>query len=233
MDVQSQCPVCGFETLTDAQSAIRLNGEEFSLFKDFLHESGKVPILASLPFELRVKYLEERAKLILLEPLEELIYLINRNVTKKYHLLNILTLICCCIEALGHYLLPKKIRKENKKVHASPRDYFKKFVKVFMNEDFQKKCGKTERKYSDFIYNVFRSGLAHGFCVERGGITKATGIYFNYDMGKDTLILDIDCLIEDFREVFSEFFKTLYSGGSAGTYGVTFENRFKQLILTR
>lgn len=232
MNLSGKCPTCGFEPLPSITSTIILDGSEFSLFKDYLHQSGKVGNLATLPFNERVKYLEARAKLIVLEPLEELLHLENSQLTRKYHLLNIVTLVCCGIEALGHYLLPERRRRGKKRTTTKPREYFKEFVKVFMNSEFQRNSAKADETYSDYVYDYFRNGLAHGFCIQRGGIERKQKRYFDYDSGRNRLIMDVDFLIDDFKQAFVKFFQTLQSEGENGSYGKTFEKRFKKILLT-
>jgi hypothetical protein len=52
-------------------SEILLNGIKFNLFKDYVDKKA----LKALPFSDKVKYLEARARLVFLDPLEEMIYL--------------------------------------------------------------------------------------------------------------------------------------------------------------
>jgi hypothetical protein len=230
MKATSRCPACGFKKLSSDPSTVTLNGKKFSLFKDYLHRSGKASSLEKLPYDQKVKYLEKRAKLILLNPLEELAHLEKSSMTNKYHLLNIVTLVCCGIEALGHYLLPDQKIQGNKKKRTENREYFKIFVSQFMSGKLQRVCKHTQKTYSHYIWKYFRNGLAHGFCVERGGIERKRP-FFTYYQKKDRLIVDVDLLFEDFKQAFGKFFEKLESEGSNGTYGKTFEDRFKKLIL--
>ena len=187
-----------------------------SLFKGYVDKS----LLKALNFGDKIIFLKARAILIFLDPLEEILYLERENALAKFHLLNVMTIVCCAIEGFGHYLTG-----EVGMGTATPA--FKKFVKTFMNADFQKVYdGET---YSDILWKYFRNGLAHGFVIEKGGIERKLPGYFNVDP-QIGLEIDIDYFVSDFKKAFEAFFGKLQTEGDNSKLGNNFKKVFQKRL---
>lgn len=216
MNSQTKCPKCDLKRLPAPINKINFGGQEMSLFKGYVDKS----LLKALNFGDKIIFLKARAILIFLDPLEEILYLERENALAKFHLLNVMTIVCCAIEGFGHYLTG-----EVGMGTATPA--FKKFVKTFMNADFQKVYdGET---YSDILWKYFRNGLAHGFVIERGGIERYMHEYFNINP-KIGLEIDIDKFVLDFKKAFGEFFEKLLSEGENSELGNNFKKVFHKIL---
>jgi hypothetical protein len=216
MNSQTKCPKCGLNRLPAPINTLNFGGQEMSLFKGYVDKS----LLKALSFDDKITYLRARAILIFLDPLEEILYLEKENALAKFHLLNLMTIICCAIEGLGHYLTGKV-------GFRTARPAFEKFVKEFMNPDFQKvHNGKT---YSRILWEYFRNGLAHGFVIEKGGIERKLSGYFNVDP-KIGLEIDVDLFVSDFKKGFEDFFKKLQSEGDNSGLGNNFKKIFQKRL---
>jgi hypothetical protein len=84
-------------------------------------------------------------------------------------------------------------------------------------------------EYSEIFWKYFRNGLAHGLCIERGGIERNFGCYFRIDP-KIGLQVDIDYLIEDFRRAFEKFICRLKQEGDSGKFAPHFLQRFEDVF---
>ena len=186
---------------------ITLNGKEFSLFKDYSlkHRDD----LRALPTDDKLKYLEERARLVFLDALDEWLSLLNSKWLLSFHELNIITLVCCAIEGLGHYLTGDD----------NAGEAFKRFIKEFM-PDFS--------PVQNELWNDYRNGLAHGFCIKHGGIEKNLHKPFKCDSEKG-VELDFDIFVSDFKEAFSNFFKKLEA--EKEHFEKSFTARFEEVLL--
>ncbi len=100
---------------------ITLNGKEFSLFKDYsLKQRGD---LRALPTDDKLKYLEERARLVFLDALDEWLSFLNSESLSSFHELNMVTLACCAIEGLVDRVMsqnPPQTEKASKIVSLRP-----------------------------------------------------------------------------------------------------------------
>lgn len=216
MNSQTKCPKCDLKRLPAPINTVNLGGQEMSLFKGYVDKS----LLEALSFNDKITYLKARAILIFLDPLEEILYLEKENALAKFHLLNVMTIICCAIEGLGHYLTGKV-------GIGTAKTAFEKFVKDFMNPDFQKvHDGKT---YSLILWEYFRNGLAHGFVIEKGGIERKLSGYFNVNP-QIGLEIDIDYFVSDFKKAFEDFFKKLQSEGDNSKLGKHFKKVFQKRL---
>jgi hypothetical protein len=213
MNINSSCPTCGFNRLPATSDKIVLNGIEFSLFKDYVDKGA----LAGLSFDDKLRYLKARAMLVFLEPIDEIFGLEKSGHLAKYHLLDLVTIICCAIEGLGHYL----------KGTDESGPSFKLFIEEFMKTLLTIQSGKP---ISDYLWEDYRNGLAHGFCIKNGGIERGGSWYFKPDP-KIGLQINIDSLILDFKQSFEKFFDRLQVEGENGTFGEAFKKRFKEIFL--
>jgi len=176
------------------KTPIRIDGREWTLFKDY-----DKPYYPTLSLQGKIEYLEKRVQLILIDPLEEIKRKSLAKETDEYYWLCIVTLVCCAIEATGAYLVGRD-RKSAKKKRANFRA-FESFINEYMS---------VYKPYVDDLWSYFRNGLAHGFCIEKGGIelnlTKPAkrdakvGVQINADEFFDNLKRGFSNYIEDLRK---------------------------------
>ena len=141
----------------------------------------------------KISWIEGRVKQVLIDPLEELRKVWQKNEEIQCLNLGVMTLLCCGIEALSNFYLQKG--ESGKK--------FKKFVENYMNAEFRRK-DPSGKKYSSFLWDDFRCGLAHGFSIEKGGILEGTNRYVRFD-DKKGLGIDLWFFFEDFKHAFTTF----------------------------
>lgn len=175
-------------------------------------------VLKTLNFNDKLTYLKERAKLIFLDSLREILYLEGNGGLAKYHLLNMTSVICLAIEGLGHFLTGTDQSWES----------FKLFVSNFMHQEFQR-FFYDGRTYSRMLWDDFRNGLAHGFYIKKGGIERNKPWYFRID-DKIGLQINFDELFLDFENAFEKFFRRLQSDGENSQFGDSFKKRFEALL---
>jgi hypothetical protein len=188
-------------------SRITLNGKEFSLFKDYsLKHRGD---LMALQMDDKLKYLEERARLVFLDALDEWLGILNSKDLSSFHELNIITLVCCAIEGLGHFLTGDD----------NSGKAFRQFIKEFM---------PAFSPIQNELWNDFRNGLAHGFYIKHGGIEKGLRKPFKSDGGKG-IELDFDIFVSDFKTAFDNFFKKLET--EKEKFEENFAARFKEVLI--
>jgi hypothetical protein len=136
------------------KTPVQIDGKAWKLFKDY-----DKPHYSYLSPTGKIEYLEKRVQLILIDPLEEIKQKVLANSTTEYYWLCIITLVCCGIEATGGYLIGRDQRIAFKK-GTSPKA-FKEFVRRYMPD---------YNAYVHDLWKFFRNGLAHGFCIQKGGI---------------------------------------------------------------
>ncbi len=126
----------------------------------------------------KVDYLEKRIERLLLVPArnareaatggKDLRPTIDSN-------LCLMTVLCCGIEALGHYLagrVPKPERCPTCEHHLDPEKGaadFAAFVERYM---------PSYAPIAKLLYGDYRSALAHGFAIRSGGLTEGLSVPF-------------------------------------------------------
>ncbi|MBI2028236.1 MAG: hypothetical protein HYT07_01370 [Candidatus Levybacteria bacterium] len=105
-----------------------------------------------------IEWMHNRIKKVFIKPTKK--FIDSKNNTELAF--GITTLICCVIEALGHFRTGRRSDKHSEKD-------FKLFIKEYM---------PNASRISKPLYKYFRSGLAHAFVIERGGIEgEIKGLY--------------------------------------------------------
>lgn len=109
----------------------------------------------------KIEWLHKRITKIFIAPIDRFIKSDNHDLA-----IGVMTLICCAIEALGHF---KNGRTDKNKFKGSDKEDFRKFISEYIPE-----AGIISSK----LYKYFRSGLAHAFVIEKGGIEgEIEGLY--------------------------------------------------------
>lgn len=185
-----------------------INERKYTLFIDYDRTGLK------LHEEDWIEWFKQRVFFVLIDPLEEMINgdskinLDNENLSVS---LAIATLICCGIEALGGFYKGK-----------SSSDNFKEFVKEYMNQGY-----KVDKHRLEAIHNYFRCGLAHGFCIKKGGLTWGSKYFVNDEtLG---LLISIDELFKDFKQAFILYIEQLKM--NKGHLVQTFKERFRNAFI--
>lgn len=186
---------------------ITLNGKEFNLLKDYSLKQRDD--LMALPTNDKLRYLEERARLVFLDALDEWLNLLNSKSLSSFHELNIVTIVCCAIEGLGHYLTGDD----------NAGNAFRRFI-----EEFMPSFSPVQQE----LWDDFRNGLAHGFCIKKGGIEKSVGKPFEFVDGKGIKV-DFDIFVSDFKGAFGNFFKKLEL--EKEKFEENFTARFKEVLI--
>lgn len=109
----------------------------------------------------KIDWLHKRVAKIFVTPVQRFISSDNHDLA-----IGVMTLICCAIEALGHF---KNGRIDKNKFKGSDKEDFQEFI-----------CKYTPKAstISDELYEHFRCGLAHAFVIEKGGIEgEIEGLY--------------------------------------------------------
>lgn len=198
-----------------------IKGIDFSLFWDI--DRGD---LSKLPFDGRVRWLHERVKMTLLEPLR----ILEEAQERTYPWLVITELVCSGIEALGGFHADG--------LHGS-RMFFCGFVHDFMSRDFAKSAPEkngTHSTYCEHLWGNFRNALSHGFALEWGGLwhSNESGLpgYLRPNKIGEGLAICPRSLLADFRQAVDAHFARLLADGEASRIGASFQRRF-QAILTQ
>jgi hypothetical protein len=141
--------IADYERSMVLKTPIKIDGRDWTLFKDY-----DKPKYIYLSLQGKIQYLEKRVQLILIDPLEEIKQRSLAKNTDEYYWLCLVILACCGIEATGAYLIGKDNQGRNKEAFTT-------FIKKYM---------KAHARYRDDLWKYFRNALAHGFCIEKGGI---------------------------------------------------------------
>jgi hypothetical protein len=175
------------------KTPVEIDGKTWSLFKDY-----DKPHYHYLSSNGKVEYLEKRAQLTLLGPLEEIKLNVLGKKTDEYYWLCVVTLVCCGIEATGGYLIGRDGKVAGRK--GTSRNAFEKFIHRYM---------PSYRPYAHALWKFFRNGLAHGSCIPKGGVelklqqpiqrTAGIGIQINGDEFVDNFSAGFLMFIQDLK----------------------------------
>jgi hypothetical protein len=170
------------------KTPITIDGINWTLFKDY-----DKPNYIYLSLQGKIEYLEKRVQLILIDPLEEIKQRSLAKSTSEYYWLCLVTLVCCGIEATGAYLVGrdrKGIKKKGENFKA-----FKMFINQYM---------PIYKPYVNDLWKYFRNGLAHGFCIVKGGIELGLSNPAQRDVNIGIQI-NADEFFDNFKKGFSNY----------------------------
>lgn len=151
---------------------------------------------------------------ILINPVEEVFKIKNAFDNENFTIfLGVVTIICCGIEALGGFY-----KGEAKGEH------FKDFVIDYMHPAYKKDRNKLVA-----LRDNFRNGLAHGFCIKRGGFSWGKKYFTEHKaLG---LLISIDELFEDFKKAFLKYINDLENENKNSEMVKNFKKRFKGVFI--
>lgn len=162
----------------------------------------------------KILWLKGRINQVLIEPVEMMKRHWAEDTAIRCLNLGVMTLLCSGIEALSNFYTD--VGDGGKR--------FRRFVERYMNTEF-KSVDPYGKKYSSYLWDYFRCGLAHGFTIERGGILEYTDKYFRYDQTRG-LGIDLWMFFEDFKRAFHQYIEDVKKTPKNSPLRTHFRNRF-------
>jgi hypothetical protein len=158
--------------------------------------------LARLTDDQKIAYLPRRLNIAVLPPLDDLFASISAHPAHS-PLLLYANCVCCAVEAFGKFLTG------NFQPFGQAGPNFRAFVKGYMHPGYQRKL--AGRLYMNILWEDFRNGIAHGFCVKRGGLEGDGATYFKTRQiaGQKALIISPTCLHNDFNQAVARYIHDL------------------------
>lgn len=205
---------------------IEIEGTEFSGFpgRDF-------PKLSGLTFEGRVAWVEYRFQAFFLDAFDRLVALENES----YVWLCVVNLLTSAVEALAHFEFSDR----------SGQVRFADFVRRYFDPAFSvpmtlgeppNAAGRPARTSADQFYKYFRSGLAHSFCIEWGGLQhrEEAGTPYLFETpqghrGEHALAIAPRELVKDFRQAATRYFVAIRTRQSHEPEYIQFNARFEDV----
>jgi hypothetical protein len=206
--------------------SITIDGTEFSGFpgRDF-------PKLATLTFQGRIDWVEYRFKTFFLDTFDQVVLLEQET----YIWLCVVNLLTSAVEALAHF--------ESNDQSGQVR--FALFVVRYFDPIFSNPMhldepptarGRPALTSAEQFYKYFRSGLAHSFCIEWGGLLHredgAPNYLFETRQGHDgqqALGIAPRELVNDFRQAAERFFAALRVRQPHEPEYIQFNRRFEEV----
>jgi len=211
---------------------IEIAGQQFTGFPglDSVH-------LRNLNYRDRIRWFKYRFGRVFLTPFAEFRKLERPDC---YIWLCVVNLVCSAIEALSRFQFEG----------SSDRDCFVQFVEKYFAPAFQQpklslydprpEKGREASTSAEHLYKYFRSGLAHSFCIEWGGILHREDGALNYIFAADTspgaeksLGVVPRELVDDFLSAINLFFRALEAASPSSPLQVQFTKRFDEVFLTK
>jgi len=203
---------------------INIEGVEFSGFpgRDF-------PKLTGLSFQGRVDWVEYRFQAFFLDTFDRVVSLENVS----YIWLCVVNLLTSAVEALAHFEFNDR-SGQIRFAHFIER-YFDPAFRVPMRLGEPPNAeGRRALTSAEQFYKYFRSGLAHSFCIEWGGLQHreegATAYLFETPQGhhgERALAIAPRELVEDFREAAKRYFVALRARHPHEPEYIQFNDRFE------
>jgi hypothetical protein len=206
--------------------SITIDGTEFSGFpgRDFLK-------LAALTFQGRINWVEYRFKVFFLDTFDRVVMLEHET----YIWLCVVNLLTSAVEALAHF--------ESNDHSGQVR--FALFVARYFDPVFRSPMqldepptarGRPAPTSAEQFYKYFRSGLAHSFCIEWGGLLHREDGAPNYlfetpqgHHGQLALGIAPRELVNDFRQATERFFAALRARQPHEPEYIQFNRRFEEV----
>lgn len=202
---------------------------------DDIHFSGfpgrDFPDLARLTFRGRVDWVEYRFQAFFLETFDRIVALEHET----YVWLCVVNLLTSAVDALAHFEFD----------NDSGPERFARFVERYFDPIFTRPMrlseppnahGRPARTSAEHFYKYFRSGLAHSFCIEWGGLLHredgAPEYLFETPQGHNgqrALGIVPRELVRDFRQAVGRYFAALRARTFNEPEFVQFNRRFEHV----
>lgn len=191
--------------------------------------------LRGLSYAGRVQWLKYRFELVFLTPFRELVRLEDAD---RYVWLCVVSLLCSAIEALASFEFQPGQRRP---FVAFVEKYFSAaFTQSTLRLHDPRPTGWTARTPAEHLYKYFRSGLAHSFCIEWGGILHredgAPDYLFEAKTGhglRRSLGVIPRELVADFETAVERFFQVLATPRRTHIAIQAFTRRFEVVFLAK
>jgi hypothetical protein len=203
---------------------VEIEGMEFTGFAGF-----DIARLPNLTYSGRVAWLRARFDLVFLAPFNNFVGLDN----ECYVWLCVVNLLTTAVEALADF-----------EFDGTGRERFSKFIEKYFSPDFRKGVLKLDDPIkhiavtpAEHLYQFFRCGLAHSFCIEWGGLLHredgATDYLFEREPmpGQKSLGIVPRELVKDFLSAVDKFFKESASWSPGSAEAMKFDSHFREIFL--
>ncbi len=180
--------------------------------------------LGRLTDEQKIAYLPRRLNIALLPPLDDLFASISAHPNYS-PLLCYANCVCCAIEAFGKFLTG------NFQPFGQAGPNFRAFVTEYMDARYQRKV--AGRLYMNVLWEDFRNGIAHGFCVKLGGFEGDGTVYFKTRQiaGKKALIISPICLHNDFKQAVAHYLQDLQNAAPTDPIRIRYLQTFNAVFI--
>jgi hypothetical protein len=193
---------------------MKIDGHEFRLLRDY--DRGQYKYLS---FKGKAEYLENRVKLILIDPCRTAM---KAAAVQDAGLGFILTTgICAMVSAAGTFLMGGRAPK------GKDKKSFVDFVHAYMDPDLQDVISSYGMTWADWLYDDVRCGLAHGFVIHVGGIEINAKYLEIKPCGPEICCQQ---LLEDFAQGWGRYLVDVRRDGKGIGLGTLFERRFDEIF---
>jgi hypothetical protein len=187
-----------------------IDGHEYTLLRD--RDQGNYKHLS---FEGKVTYLDLRVNGILVSPCQtEMKRAIGTNTG-----LILVTAICAGISAASTFMGGKQPRKR-----GEARQFFLYFVEVYMPNLAVSVPGGSET-WAEWLWRDVRSGLAHSFTIETGGMKLESAPYIR--MANHGPEIHAPTLLREVADGWRQYLNDVRKDGQSGPLGKNFADRFE------
>jgi len=188
--------------------SVKIEGHEFSLLRD--RDQGSY---GRLSFQGKVTYLDRRVDGILISPCQNEM---KRAIEMDTGLI-LVTAICAGISAAGTFLHGCRGRGKD-------QAFFVGFVRGYMKPLLTNSGPEGWANWAEWLYKDIRSGLAHSFTIEKGGMKLEPVPYVRIaNHGPE---IHAPTLLNDFADGWKRYLNDVRNGGQTGPLGKKFNDRF-------
>lgn len=208
--------------------AIEIGGRQFQgmpgLDKDILH---------TLDHQGRVAWLKYRFDTFFMDPFRKLLMLDGST----YVWLCAVNLLCTAVEALSSFELDLGPGNGMREFAEFVERHFPAFKTSLIELDEAGHQRTPAKRPSEHLYRYFRSGLAHGFCIEWGGLLHREDGAPDYlstrtPLGNlKSLVIAPRDLVSEFERAVEEFFIAASGWPNGSTEHVNFNRRFESVFM--
>jgi hypothetical protein len=193
---------------------VMVDGWEFKLLRD--EDPGN---FHRLSFDGKVTYLEQRVDGILISPCR----VAMDDAIATDIVLILVTAICAGISAAAAFL------KGNRAGRGEDEPFFIDFVRQYMDPVLTTAGPFGRSSWAQWLYKDVRSGLAHSFTIESGGMRlQDIGCYVKN--GANRPEIHTPTLLDDFASGWLRYLGDVRSGGETSDAGQRFQQRFDHVF---
>ena len=190
--------------------------------------------LGALDYAGRVTWLKHRFECFFLAPFRALVALDGEGI---YVWLCAVNLLCTAVEALSSFELDLGSGKGMEEFSRFVEEHFPTFRSTTLRLDEPSRRNTPATTPAEHLYRYFRSGLAHGFCIEWGGLVHredgAPGyLSVRNPVGSlQSLVIAPRDLIAEFEVAMNDFFQKAANWPSGSPQYNCFNARFESVFM--